>query len=179
MNQIERVTTRAARLTGWQQGLTLLEVLAAVALLGLVYTALASRATQGVMSESDSLRRFHATLHADAALAQVEIEVASGNTPVIGTERFETEDGIYSVKVETSAWSPPLPDPDPGQPPLNAPNLLEHGNVREGILLRVQVVVTWHGVAGERSIDRTTFVLNHRALDGVAPSADAGRGATS
>ena len=60
--------------------LTLLEVMAAVALLVIVYTFLAKAATQGVRSEADSRRRMEASLLADATLAEIETRLALGET---------------------------------------------------------------------------------------------------
>lgn len=160
-----------------ERGLTLLEVLAAVALLGLVYTALASNATQGVMSESDSFRRFEASLLADKALTQLELELAGGGGPTLGSQQDVSEDGLFTIDVEVTAWSPPAP---PADVPVNAqvPDLIGGGsNGQEGILRRIRVRVSWQDVMGERSIERVTFGLDSELLKTLAPEADEGSGA--
>ena len=64
-----------------QRGFTLLEVLAAVAILGILYVVLADVAMQGLLSEGRSRRRLEASLLADQALSDIEIEMASGGPP--------------------------------------------------------------------------------------------------
>jgi prepilin-type N-terminal cleavage/methylation domain-containing protein len=153
------------------RGLTLIEVLAAVALLGLVYTALASRATQGVMSENDSLRRFHASLLADQALAAIETTAAMQETPELGNREEESEDGIYRVRVEVSSWDVPLPPEPKGSPdPKPKPdNILGGSGPDAGAVLQVSVRVTWDDLFGERSVERMTFVLDHERIRELAP----------
>ncbi len=58
-----------------ERGLTLLEVLAAVAVLGLLYTVLASAAVQGLRSEGESRRRLEASLLMDEQLVQIRIRL--------------------------------------------------------------------------------------------------------
>ena len=161
-----------------QQGLTLLEVLAAVALLGLVYTALATKATQGVMSESDSLRRFHASLLADEALAEIETIAASRQTPELGHREEESEDGIFQVITEVSEWTVPLPPAPEGQerPDSSAESVLGGGRGSGGVLLQALVRVTWSNGIGTRSIERVTFVLDQDRLTALAPDAPGGAG---
>lgn len=154
------------------RGLTLIEVLAAVALLGLVYTALASRATQGVMSENDSLRRFHASLLADQALAAIETTAAMQETPELGNREEESEDGIYRVSVEVSPWDVPLPPEPKGSPDPQpkADGVLGGSGTDTGALLQVSVRVTWDDVFGERSVERMTFVLDNARIQELAPA---------
>ena len=149
-----------------QRGLTLLEVLAAVALMGLVYTALASKATQGVMSESDSLRRFQASLIADEKLAEIEIGGALRLSPELGLTEGTTKDGIFLVSVEVTPWSVPVPD-EPETTPAPAGNVVDilSGSAQEpGALLEVRVRVAWRGAVGERSIERVTYVLDYESI---------------
>jgi len=161
-----------------QRGLTLLEVLAAVALMGLVYTALASKATQGVMSESDSLRRFHASLIADEKLAEMEIGGAMRLTPELGLTEGATEDGIFLVSVEVTPWSVPVPEPPEtsAAPAGNAEDLLSGSEREPGALLQVRVRVAWRGAVGERSIERVTYVLDYERIGQLGSPLPAGFG---
>ncbi len=162
----------AHRLRRGAHGLTLIEVLAAVALLGLVYTALASKATQGVMSENDSLRRFHASLLADQALAAIETTAAMQETPELGMREEESEDGIYRVSVEVSPWDVPLPPKPEGSPERNPKtvNILEGSGPNAGAVLQVSVRVSWDDLFGERSVERMTFVLDNARIRELAPA---------
>jgi prepilin-type N-terminal cleavage/methylation domain-containing protein len=163
-----------------QQGLTLLEVLAAVALLGLVYTALATKATQGVMSESDSLRRFHASLLADERLAEIETIAAMKETPDLGRSQEESEDGIFQILTEVTEWTVPVPPVPEGEQPrapgIDSDNVLGGTSGGSGVLLQALVRVTWNNGIGERSVERVTFVLDQERLDALAPDGADGDG---
>jgi prepilin-type N-terminal cleavage/methylation domain-containing protein len=82
-----------------RRGFTLLEVLAAVAVLALVYTALARAAMQGLAHEGDASRRLRASLLADQALAEVEAQLAAGVAPTPGITELEEEEFAISVEV--------------------------------------------------------------------------------
>ena len=60
-----RSVTNARRLEPARGGFTLIEVLAAVALLGILYAVLARVAIEGLRAEGDSERRLEASLLAD------------------------------------------------------------------------------------------------------------------
>ena len=101
-----------------ERALTLLEVMAAVALLGILYTFLAKAATQGVRSEADSRRRMEASLLADATLAEIETLLAVGET--LQLERTEIEEEEFRVSVEVMPFELP-PGLDAPCDPLTAP----------------------------------------------------------
>ena len=169
-----------------ERGLTLLEVMAAVALLGLVYTALASKATQGVMSESDSLRRFHASLLADQTLAEIETLAAMRQTPELGNREEESEDGIYVVvNIEVIPWNVPLPPQARGRAaaaPANAgSNVPRTSWPAAAATPGAPAPGVWCGCRGatafgERSVERVTFVLDHARIRGLAPDDCEGAG---
>lgn len=171
---------RAAARRG-QGAFTLIEVLAAVALLGLLYTALATKATQGVMSEADSLRRFQASLLADEKLAEIETLAAMDQTPELGRREEESPDGIFQVTVEVSEWSVPVPPPPadattaPGPQPT-APSVLGEGSQDPGAVLQALVRVSWDEGAWERSIERVTFLLDQARIRALAPESPEGEG---
>lgn len=140
-----------------ERALTLLEVMAAVAILGIVYTYLARAATQGVLSEGESRQRMEASLAADAALAEIESQLAAG----VPLERgiSEVSGPRFDVTIEVTALEPSpellevVPDFGPG-----VPSLFGDGTPRDpGLLLQVLVRITWFDGVRERSIERVTF----------------------
>ena len=159
-------------------GLTLLEVLAAVALMGLVYTALASTANQGVLSEFDSLRRFQASLLADATLAQIETTAAMKESPELGKFEQESEDGLFRIETEVSPYTVPLPEDPEGtpRPSGRTESVLGGSELDSSALLEVRVRVTWEDLMGDRSIERITFVLDDTRIRELAPDDEAAGG---
>lgn len=146
-----------------ERGLTLLEVLAAVALLGLFYTLLARAATQGFIAEGETRRRFEASLLADRKLAEIETLLISGQ-PLDEVE-LETEEDLYRIEVEIAPFPMPeafadleleadgvpslFPEPDdPAEPPIN----------------QIDVTVSWFDGLGERAVRRTTLALDVVAI---------------
>jgi prepilin-type N-terminal cleavage/methylation domain-containing protein len=144
-------------------GFTLLEVMAAVAVLGLFGAILAQQAIEGMGYEGDASRRMHASFLADRALWQVEAGLKLGTPPQAKQEETETEDG-YRVRVEVQpldvaqlGLAPPAdasaearsPAPDPAALPLP--------------LFTVLVRVAWTEGLVEQAVTRTTF-----AFDGTA-----------
>lgn len=155
--------------------MSLIEVLAAVALLGLIYTALAGKATQGVMAEGDSRRRLEAELVADRVLAEMETQMSLGSTEPVGTR--EEEDGLFRVTIEVVPWTPPLPeDTTPARGGADGaatnrtagPDLLTGTRNGDALLHQVTVRVAWSDGIGERSIERTTFALDYDLLGAFA-----------
>jgi len=88
-------------------GFTLLEVLAAVAVLGLVYSVLATAAIQGLRAEGDAGRRFRASLLADQRITEVEAQVAAGQTPEIGETEARAEE--FTVRTVVKALDLAIP----------------------------------------------------------------------
>ncbi len=83
------------------RGFTLLEVLVAVALLGLVVSVLAQSAIQGMSYEGDASRRLRASLLADRELARIEAGLKLGTPPQPGhQESQEAEEFRLSVDVQ-------------------------------------------------------------------------------
>ena len=151
-----------------ERALTLLEVMAAVALLGIVYTFLAKAATQGVRSEADSKRRMEASLLADAKLVEIEIQLAVGEA--LQRERTESEEEEFRVSVEVTPFELPaelageLSETAPEAPSAfgaggaDAPNLVQ----------RVEVRVVWDDGIFERSAERVTFAFDSEAAKALA-----------
>ncbi len=77
---------------------TLLEVLAAIALLGVVFTALSRSAAVGVLSEGHSRRLLEASLLADTQLAELQLAALSGEVPEIGVKESDVDDFVIRVE---------------------------------------------------------------------------------
>ena len=98
-----------------ERGLTLLEVLGAVALLGILYSVLAGSAIEGLRSEGESRRRLRASLLADERLAEIELALQGGSAPPLG-EESEEQDG-FTLVTEVRGFEPP---PAPAVPARRA-----------------------------------------------------------
>jgi prepilin-type N-terminal cleavage/methylation domain-containing protein len=79
---------------------TLLEVLAAVAILALVYTVLARVGIQGFRAEGGADRRLRASLLADDTLAEIEGQLEMGSTPPIGEKEAKRDE--YAIRLRVS-----------------------------------------------------------------------------
>jgi len=90
-NTTER-RTRSAR------GFTLLEVLAAVAILGIWFSVLANAAIMGQRKEGENERRIRASLIADRALSDLELGFGAGEFPVESSVEFEEDEFTISIE---------------------------------------------------------------------------------
>jgi prepilin-type N-terminal cleavage/methylation domain-containing protein len=145
-----------------ERALTLLEVMAAVALLGIVFTYLAKAATQGVRSEADSKLRMEASLLADATLAEIETRLAAGEP--LELELTEVEEEPFRVSVEVTPYELPVElagDPETTAPPRSA--LGAAGADVPNLIQRVEVRVVWDDGIFERSAERVTFAFDTEA----------------
>lgn len=152
------------------RGFTLLEVLVAVALLGVVVTVLARSAIQGMNYEGDASRRLRASLLADRELARIEAGLKLGTPPQPGhQESQEGEEFRLSVDVQ------PI---DPGQAGFSAllgPNEGEPGAAPRGPqpsdgpaptalpLFEILIRVAWTEGLQEQAVTRTTFAYDATA----------------
>lgn len=157
-------------------GFTLLEVLAAVAVLGFTVTVLARGAIQGMHYEGDASRRLAASLLADHALFEIESALALGTLPELG--RKEREEGEFRLGLEVAPIDPAA---------LGVPGLLTGEPASEGKppaqvadalpkLLLVSVQVVWTEGLREQSVTRTTFAYDATAA--AAALKQAGQGQT-
>jgi prepilin-type N-terminal cleavage/methylation domain-containing protein len=152
-----------------RRGFTLLEVLVAVALLGLVVSVLAGSAIQGMGYEGDASRRLRASLLADRALWQVEASLKLGAPPAPSHEEaVEGEEFRVTVDVQ------PLDLSQAGLGALLAPPAEAQGGAPQDPaaaaqaaalmpLFQVFVRVAWTEGLLEREVTRSTF-----AFDGTA-----------
>jgi len=135
---------------------TLLEVLAAVAILGVLYVVLADVAIQGLRAEGRSRRRMEASLVADWALSEIETEIEAGGFPELG-RLPETEEDLFRIAVEVRPYSIPLLDE-------SAEAGSDTGSPSEGgalaSLREIELTVTWLDGADEQQVVRTTYAFD-------------------
>ncbi|MDJ0850243.1 MAG: prepilin-type N-terminal cleavage/methylation domain-containing protein [Myxococcota bacterium] len=140
-------------------GLTLLEVMAAVALLGILYAYLAKAASQGILTAGDSRWRLEASMLADDELVKLERQMLEGAPLETGSSEEERE--LFVITREIEPFTIPLPEPPPSEaPPPTGLSLLggqgsEPGS--EGILRRITIRVAWSDGVDEHQIERVTF----------------------
>ena len=90
-------------------GFTLLEVLAAVAILALVYTVLARVGIQGFRAEGGSDRRLRASLLADDMLAEIEGQLEMGSAPPLGEKDAKRDEFMVHLRVSPAEIEIPPP----------------------------------------------------------------------
>ncbi len=104
LGRVGRATVPSAR-----AGFSLIEVLGAVAILGVSYVMLATLAIQGMQITGESQRRLRASLLADELLAEYELAAAIGQ-PIEVTEDEGEEDGFKTlIEVYDLSEVPPEP----------------------------------------------------------------------
>ncbi|HEY8493130.1 MAG TPA: type II secretion system protein [Myxococcota bacterium] len=162
-------------------GFTLLEVLAAVALLGIAYTILGGAGAQSLQKEGEAARRLAASLLADRTLEAIEAAFDQGAAPPLGEE--EISEGIYTIVTRVSAWEPQIPEREPpralererrrarrpgesirdDESGQLGPSLVHGERGQPGPLRRVDVIVTWSEGWSEGRVVRTSFGLDPQA----------------
>jgi len=153
-------------------GFTLLEVMAAVALLGILYTVLARVAIEGLRAEGESKRRLEASLLADARIAD-SFTALTGNVVMPELGRSETTEGDFTVALDVTLFQPPVEwglDQAVGNTPLlfaTAP-----GVPGAQALRTVQLTVSWLEGAEERHVSRTIFLVDFARVAALAASSE-------
>jgi prepilin-type N-terminal cleavage/methylation domain-containing protein len=179
-----------------ERGFTLLEVMAAVAVLGLVYTVLGRAGIQGLQHEGEAERRIAASLLADQVLEEIEAGLEAGVVPRLGEE--EREVGEFAVAITVQPYDLLLPEPEetapgatgergprrPGQSLRDeeadlGPSLLVGARGDPSPLRRIDVRVIWVEGFGERSVERTSFGLDAQAAQESLAALDAAAEASS
>jgi type II secretory pathway pseudopilin PulG len=166
-----------------ERGFSLLEVLAAVSLLIVLFIPLVRSAIDGLRSEGESRRRMEASLLADNALADLEADLLIGIAPAIGEESWEVDEFRGTTRV--TSFDLPVPDDADSaeeQRRLAGIDSLD-GNlgIRQSIfpppnssqvspLRKIEITVSWPGYGdpelgaedvGERNrVVRTTFAFD-------------------
>jgi prepilin-type N-terminal cleavage/methylation domain-containing protein len=169
------------------QGFTLLEVLAAVAILAVWFILIAGTAMQGLRAEGISRRRLEAAMIADRAMADLQTASVDGIAPPLTDEVTEQDD--YTISVVVSAVAEPggrTPAPaasDPTAQEGEAPALLDllaaEMPTRLADLRRLDVRVAWLEGGLEMAVERTSFAFDvtnaQQAYEEAGlPAADAG-----
>ena len=146
-------------------GFTLLEVLAAVAILGIWFVVLANVAIQGLRAEGENERRIRASLIADRFLTDLELGFDIGELPEETAEEFEEDEFVILVE------SLPLIGLELAEgvaPPEEGEGLLEllEGDlaVLAADLYTIQVTVRWTEGAADKTVRRTTYYWDSVAL---------------
>ena len=162
-------------------GFTLIEVMGAVLVLGLLFTWLASVAMIGLRSEGTDRRRADAELVADLELSTIEASVTAGQMPKDGRTERDEEPFRVLVEVAPADVLGLLPaslakDIAKTRDP-RAPSVL-HDERGESRVRRVSVVVEWDEAGEPAQVERTTFAYDKSALAGYFPTEQAAGGAT-
>ncbi len=148
-------------------GFTLLEVLAASAVVGFVFTVLASWNIQGLRAEGTASRRLEASLLADRVLSDLEAGLLTGTAPQVGRDENEVEG--FAVVVEVAPLPVVLADLPPevaGSPTLggepSGPTLLSSSGGGGAVtpLRHVRIEVGWMDGTAEERVVRDTFVFD-------------------
>ena len=153
-------------------GFTLLEVMAAVALLGILYTVLARVAIEGLRAEGESERRLEACLLADARLADSFTGI-NGNVVMPDLGHRETTEGAFTLAIDVSLFQPPV-EWDLAESKENPPLLFAStpGAAGTQALRTVELTVSWLEGAEERHVSRTMYLLDFGRAAGLAAAAD-------
>jgi len=176
------------------RGFTLLEVMAAVAVLGILTTVLVRVASQGMASQGDARRRLEASLLADQVLLERETAWKAGEPLQMGGAEDAREG--FTVIVDVAPLDPAALgfggalEPPPGAPlqgrgaprGRQAPSLFGGGGPDQPPILGfVTVVVSWMEGAQEQAVTRPSSALDRQAaaplLAPLAPQDEGGPGA--
>jgi prepilin-type N-terminal cleavage/methylation domain-containing protein len=148
---------------------TLLEVMAAVAIIAIVFSTLARVASQGLASEGASKRRLEASLLADATLAVIEIQLADGAAPEIGES--EEEVGLFQVVTTVSSFDLASAIPIEGlevDDPTTAASLAGVLGDEVSPIREIRVAVSWAEGVHDYLVIRTTYGIDPVALESLA-----------
>lgn len=153
-----------------RRGFTLLEVLAAVAFVGLVFTALSRSATVGIISEGDNRRRMEAALVADAAMAEIELGLQSFVLPADGISEEEVDD--FRIVTEVTPWTPPPELAEAMEEVAPRGTVLFGGRFPQelGLVREIAVRVEWFDGIEENVIERVTLGVNIAGITGRVPA---------
>ena len=139
--------------------------MAAVALLGIVYTYLAKATSQGILTAGDSRWRMEASLVADQAFVDLERDLRATVPLELGLTTFEL--GDFTISRQVDPFTPPpglLPEVDPESA---AVSLLNGSPNSPGILRRVLIRVTWFDGVWTRSLERITYAYDPAAAAAI------------
>lgn len=174
------MTSRGRR----RRGFTLMEVMAAVGILALVYGLLSETGVEGLILEGEADRHLRGSLLADRWLADLEVQVTQGMVPPVG--HMEEEEDEFRVVVDVTPFEMPVLEPEGGALPtggdgaaagaIDVPSLLAPpGRGADPPLRTLEVTVSWDsGRGGERSVRRTSYALDTAAVQMLLEQAGLG-----
>jgi prepilin-type N-terminal cleavage/methylation domain-containing protein len=172
-----------------ERGLTLLEVMAAVVLLGVLYSFLATKTTQGIWQEYDARNRLEASLVADEVLAELELQLAAGTAITRSTDERELDDYVVITEISDYAHDPTaaatpgaaaglagLPNL-PGLAAAGVPSVFGSGpSGSPSVVVRISVRVLWNDGIEDHAVVRETFGFDQQMaqqlMGGVAAPVD-------
>ena len=149
-------------------GFTLIEVLAAVALLGILYSVLARVAIEGLRAEGESERRLEASLLADELVGGL----VGPAVPPVG--RSETIQGNFTIAIDVTPFQLPT---QWGAGIFEDTKPLLLAAARDGgvqALRSVQITISWLEAASERHVSRTTYLLDFQSVATLAAAVGPG-----
>jgi prepilin-type N-terminal cleavage/methylation domain-containing protein len=157
--------------TNLRDGFTLLEVLGAVAILGISYMVLATAAIQAMQGIGQSQRRIEASLLADQTLIDVEISTETGQ--LIEPKLVTWQDGYFEVTLEIIDLSEVYQGKGLGENETSLLGFLgkeangafapfRESNLLLGYLREVQIIVQWIEGGEELNVTRTAFLYDQQ-----------------
>jgi prepilin-type N-terminal cleavage/methylation domain-containing protein len=163
--------TRARDRAG-SAGFSLLEVLGAIAILGIWFAVIAELAMVGLRAEGRSHRMLMASLVADDVLSEIEIEMMSGRSPEVSSEEEERDGYTIRIDIEPYELELPAPEAKPGAPtpvdPATGPFKYLRGSQpdAQSPILSIRIQVAWPEGHDEGSVTRYTFGTDLTAAGG-------------
>jgi prepilin-type N-terminal cleavage/methylation domain-containing protein len=153
-------------------GFTLLEVLAAVALLAVLYTVLARVAIEGLRGEGESKRRLEAAMLADARIVQSFTALSGGFVmPELGHQ--EMVEGDYTLALDVALFQPPpewgFGESSGGPPPIVFAST--PGAPGAQALRTVHLEVSWLEGTEKRQVSRTFYLPDFERISQLVASA--------
>jgi len=165
-----------------QQGLTLLEVLAAFLIFSMVFTVLVGSSQSGVQSQGVSTRLLAANEVANLVIADLEIPMAQHELPVVEENEYPIED--FTVRIEQRSFLGDEAATGPGAEGIGAmgdvASLLAMQLPDVGkYLVRYDIEVEWLEGNAPRTVERTTFAFDWPAAQVDASGIFGGGGAAA
>lgn len=148
-------------------GLTLVEVLAAVAVLGVGYVTVIQAGSEGLLREGETRRHLEASLIADQALFEIELDLDAGMMPESDAREVDGYEVVVEVSPVALAVPPPERDAPVELPALDRDSLLGGSDPAQSPLRRIELSVAWQEGFGDRAVSRTTFAFDRSAALGV------------